>query len=213
MNPPPARIWRNPRRWVAPACTILVLMAGCFGPPPPPVVTVLPSYDLIDRHGEPFGTEQLAGQVYVANFFFTRCTTMCPMLTNSMSKLLRRYREGGIEGIRLVSISVDGAHDTPDQLAAYAERHEIETEAWSLLTGPPEQVRPLVLEGFRLPLGDRQEDEQGMMDIAHAERLVLVDRWGQVRGYYGSHASGLDELFRRSLHVLEEKRRPPPPAS
>ncbi len=128
MNPPLARIWRSPTLWAAPARLILVLMAGCFGPPPPPVMTVLPSYDLIVSRGEPFGTEQLSGQVYVANFFFTRCTSVCPMLTNSMSKLLRRYREGGIEGIRLVSISVNGAHDTPDQLAAYAERYEIETE-------------------------------------------------------------------------------------
>jgi protein SCO1/2 len=175
-------------------------------------MTVLPSYDLIDSRAEPFGSEQLAGNVYVANFFFTRCTTVCPMLTSSMSKLLRRYREGGVDGIRLVSISVDGAYDTPDQLAAYAERFEIETESWSLLTGPPEQVRPLVIEGFRLPLGDRHEDERGM-DIAHAGRLVLVDRWGQVRGYYASDASGLDELFRRSQHVLEEKHRPPPQTS
>ncbi len=213
MSPPPARTGRDPYRWAASACTILVLMAGCFGPAPPPVLTVLPSYDLIDSRGEPFGTEQLAGQVYVANFFFTRCTSVCPMLMNSMSKLLRRYREGGIEGIRLVSISVDGEHDKPDQLAAFAERNKIETEAWSLLTGPAEQVRPLVLEGFRLPLGDWQQDEQGLMDIAHAGRLVLVDRWGQVRGYYASNASGLAELFERSQHLLAEKHRPAPPAS
>ncbi len=213
MNPALARLWRGPYLWAVPAWLILVQTAGCFGPPPPPVMTVLPSYDLIDSRGEPFGTEQLAGQVYVANFFFTRCQSVCPMLMNSMSKLQRRYREGGIEGIHLVSISVDGEHDTPDQLAAYAERYKLGTEAWSLLTGPPEQVRPLVVEGFLLPLGDRQEDEQGLMDIAHAGRLVLVDRWGQVRGYYGSDASGLDEVFKRSQHVLEEKHRPPPPAS
>ena len=213
MNPRLALIWRSPYLWAATAWLILVPMAGCFEPPPPPVMTVLPSYDLIDSSGEPFGTEQLAGQVYVANFFFTRGTSVCPMLTNSMSKLQRRYSEGGIEGIRLVSISVDGAHDTPDQLAEYAERYEIETEAWSLLTGPPEQVRPLVLEGFRLPLGDRQEDEPGLMDIAHASRLVLVDRWGRVRGYYGSDASGLEALLNGSQKVLEEKHRPPPPAS
>ncbi len=212
MNPPLVRSWPSSYLWAHPAWLSLVLMAGCFGPPPPPVMTVLPSYNLIDSRAEPFGTEQLAGQVYVANFFFTRCTTVCPMLTNSMSKLLRRYREGGVDGIRLVSISVDGAYDTPDQLAAYAERFEIETEVWSLLTGPPEQVRPLVVKGFRLPLGDRHEDERGM-DIAHAGRLVLVDRWGQVRGYYASDASGLNELFKRSQHVLEEKHRPPPQTS
>ena len=213
MNPPLARIPRSRCLWAAPGLWILALLAGCFGPPAPPVLSVLPSYDLTDSRGEPFGTEQLAGQVYVANFFFTRCTSVCPMLTNSMSKLQRRYREGGIGEIRLVSISVDGAHDTPEQLAAYAERHAIETESWSLLTGPREQVRPLAFEGFLLPLGDPQEDARGLMDIGHASRLVLVDRWGQVRGYYDGSASGLDELFERSQHVLEEKQRPPPRAS
>ena len=213
MNPPLARIRRSPYLWVAPVGWIVVVMAGCFAPPALPVVKVLPSYDLVDSRGESFGTEQLAGQVYVANLFFTRCTNVCPILTNSLLRLQRRYREDGIGEIRLVSISVDGEHDTPDQLAAYAARHEIETESWSLLTGPREQVRTLAIEGFRLALGDRQEDEQGLIDIAHAGRLVLVDRWGQVRGYYDGSGSSLDELLERSQRVLEEKQRPPPQAS
>jgi len=213
VNPLYAHIRRRPHLWAAPTWLFVGLMAGCSGPPAPPVLTLLPSYDLIDSRGEPFGSKQLAGQVYVANLFFTRCTNVCPMLMTSISTLRDRYSERGIAGIRLVSISVDGAHDTPDQLATYAKRFEIEPETWSLLTGPPEQVRPLVLEGFRLPLGDRQEDEQGMMQIAHAGRLVLVDRWGQVRGYYASDASGLDEIFVRSLHLLNEQQRPAPPGS
>ena len=165
MNPPLARIRRSPYLWVTPVGWIVVVMAGCFAPPALPVVQVLPSYDLVDSRGESFGTEQLAGQVYVANLFFTRCTSVCPILTNSLLRLQRRYREDGIGEIRLVSISVDGEHDTPDQLAAYAARHEIESESWSLLTGPREQVRTLAIEGFRLALGDRQEDEQGLIDI------------------------------------------------
>ena len=70
-----------------------------------------------------------------------------------------------------------------------------------------------MVEGFLLPLGDRQEDERGLMDIAHAGRLVLVDRWGQVRGYYDGSASGLDELFEGSRRVLEENHRQSPRAS
>lgn len=213
MNPPLARVLRTRDLRRAPTWWVLALMVSCFGAAAPPVLVVLPSFDLTDSRGEAFGSEQLAGQVYVANFFFTRCTSVCPVLTNSMSELQRRYREDGIGEIRLVSISVDGAHDTPDQLARYAERHAIETESWSLLTGPREQVRPLVVEGFLLPLGDRQEDERGLMDIAHAGRLVLVDRWGQVRGYYDGSASGLDELFEGSRRVLEENHRQSPRAS
>ena len=129
-----------------------------------------------------------------------------------MSSLQRRYQASGIGGIRLVSISVDGAHDTPEQLAAYAERHEIDTGSWSLLTGPRAQVRTLAVEGFLLPFGDLQEDEQGLIDIAHAGRIVLIDRWGQVRAYFDGSKSSLDELFEQSQHVLAEKDRPSPRA-
>lgn len=205
-------VWRNLYLWAVLAFLILVPI-GCplLRLEPPPVTAVLPNYELIDTEGQPFGTEQLAGQVYVASFFFTRCTSICPMLTRSMSSLLRRYREQGIDGIHLVSISVDGEYDTPEQLSEYARRHEIDRETWTLLTGTPEQLRVLLIEGFLVPLGRPEEDEDGVLDIAHAGRLVLVDAWGQVRGYYGSDERGLDEVFRHSQLVLAEERRPPPP--
>lgn len=177
-------------------------------PPPPPVLGALPDFELTDSRGRPFGTEQLAGCVYLANFFFTRCTTVCPALTRSMSSLLPRYRERGVDGIHLVSISVDGQHDTPEKLSEFASRHAIDPQGWTLLTGTPDQLRALLIEGFRVPLGRPVTDERGLMDIAHAERLVLVDRRGRVRGYYGSDDHGLDELFQSSLHVLEDG--PPP---
>ena len=199
-------------KWAVLACSIIVPI-GCSEPPAPPVMAVLPDYELIDSQRRPFGTEQLAGQVYVANFFFTRCKTMCPMLTRSMSSLLRRYREQDVDGIHLVSISVDGDYDTPEQLSAYAGRHAIDAEAWTLLTGTPEQLRALVIEGFRVPLGRPEEDEHGLMDIAHAGRLVIVDGSGRVRGYHGSDERGLDEVFQRSQLVLAEERPPPQPRS
>ena len=98
--------------WAVLAC-LMIVPIGCSGPPAPPVMAVLPDYELIDSQSRLFGTEQLAGRVYVANFFFTRCTTMCPMLTRSMSSLLRRYREQDIDGIHLVSISVGSHHQHP----------------------------------------------------------------------------------------------------
>jgi protein SCO1/2 len=196
--------------WAVLACLIIVPI-GCSDLSPPPVMAVLPNYELIDSQRRPFGSEHLAGRVYVANFFFTRCTTMCPMLTRSMSSLLRRYREQELDGIHLVSISVDGEYDTPKRLSEYAERHAIDAEAWTLLTGTPEQLRALVVEGFRVPLGGPEEDEHGLMDIAHAGRLVLVDGSGQVRGYHGSDERSLDEIFRRSQLVLAEEHPPRPP--
>ena len=63
-----------------------------------------------------------------------------------------------------------------------------------------------------LPFGDLQEDEQGLIDIVHAGRIVLIDRWGQVRAYYDGSKSSLDALFEQSQHVLAEKHRPSPRA-
>jgi protein SCO1/2 len=82
-------------------------------PEPPPVLGRLPAWELIDQDGRSFGSEDLAGTVYVANFFFTSCVAICPALMHSMARLQERYVKAGVEGIRQVSISVDPEVDTP----------------------------------------------------------------------------------------------------
>jgi protein SCO1/2 len=71
------------------------------------------------------------------------------------------------------------------------------------VTGSTDEIRTLVVDGFRLALGPREQMED-IVDIAHSGRLVLVDGQGRIRGYYDSDAAGLDEVFHRSVHVLRE---------
>ena len=172
-------------------------------PAPPPVLGPVPEFRLTASGGEAFGTAELEGQVYVANFFFTRCVSICPLLTAAMGRLQQRYDEAGIEGIRLVSISVDPEYDTPERLREYGEERGVDPRRWNLLTGEAEAIRRLVVEGFRTPLGEPQTNG-GLMDIAHSGKLVLVDGGGAIRGYYDSDPTGLDEIFHRSRHVLPE---------
>lgn len=175
-------------------------------PEPPPVLLTLPEWSLTDSEGRPFGSAELRGEVYVASFFFTRCTSICPLIMKAVSRLQSAYRERGIEGIRLVSITVDPEHDTPEVLREYAEKIQAEPARWTLLTGDLEAIRALLEDGFKVPVGEGTT-ATGVFDIAHTGKLVLVDREGRIRGYYDIDDMGLDEVFHRSRHVLAETSR------
>lgn len=202
-------VLRSPFLWAfAVGCVLVTMMRPMlrFEPAPPPVLGTLPEFSLVDAQGEPFGSEDLRGSVWVANFFFTRCTTVCPAVMASVARLSERYREDGVEGIRLVSISVDPDHDTPERLREKAPALGADLRRWVLLTGPADAIRSLSQKGFELAAGEPETTPEGIMDVVHSGKLVLVDGSGNVRGYYGSDPEGLDEVFHRSLRVLREAR-------
>jgi len=176
-------------------------------PEPPPVLGQVPDFSLVDQDGRPFGSAELRGRVYIASFFFTRCPSICPMLMQSVKRLQDGYREKGIDGIRLVSVSVDPEHDTPERLGAYGEDLGADPARWALLTGELEAIRALASDGFKVPVGSPEAGPGGLVDIAHTGKLVLVDPEGGIRGYYDTDRMGLDEVFHRAQHVLREKRR------
>jgi protein SCO1/2 len=175
-------------------------------PPPPPVLRQLPAFELVDQNHKTFSLSDLQDQVWVVNFIFTRCGSICPILTHQMAGLQGRYETYGFDEIKLLSISVDPEYDTPDVLKEYAELNGADPGRWTFLTGDLEAVRALVIEGFATAMGDHVENEAGMMDIAHTGKFVIVDPQGAIRGYYDSDQEGLDEVYHRSRHVLNESR-------
>lgn len=179
-------------------------------PEPPPVLFQLPEFSLVGADGKAYGSAELRGQVYVASFFFTSCRSICPAIMHGMGRLQAGFKERNIEGIRLVSISVDPEHDTPEVLSAYAKELGVDPGRWTLLTGDPEQVRRLVVEGFKTPVVAPPPQGARPIDIAHTGKLVLVDGGGRVRGYYDSDEMGLDEVFNRAQHVLRQQREAAP---
>lgn len=149
-----------------------------------PILGELPAFSLTDQHGRTFGTEQLAGKVWIANFIFTRCPTVCPVFTRTLAGVQDRMRHVA-PAIRLVSFSVDPDHDTPEVLAEYARKHRASPRMWTFLTGAPEDIRRTVRDGLKVALED-----QGMVgdvpDILHGTHFVLVDQRSRIRGYYAS---------------------------
>jgi protein SCO1/2 len=163
------------------------LLGGCRAPEPPVLGTV-PPFELTERSGAAVRDADLAGSVWIAGFVFTRCPDVCPALTAHMRALQQALANGA--PVRLVSFSVDPAHDTPEVLRGYAERAGAEP-GWLFLTGSRDAIATLLRDGFRLAFAD---DGPPAAPITHSDRLVLVDRELRIRGYY--HGRDPDDLAR-----------------
>lgn len=155
------------------------------------ILAKLPAFALTERSGAVVGPAELAGAPWVADFVFTRCRMSCPLLTGRMRELAARLPEGS--RARLVSISVDPEHDTPEVLRRYAAEQGAD-ERWLFLTGPRAELRALVRDGFLLPVEDQPDNAE--MPVLHSDRFVLVDAAGRIRGFYSPLESGeLDRLL------------------
>lgn len=179
-------------------------------PPPPPVLSTLPAFELTDQAGQPFGTRELTGKVWVADFIFTACATACPTLTQQMANIQQRAKQLGPD-FHLVSFTVDPERDTPPRLAEYAARFKADPHKWSFLTGPLGKVEAAVIDGFKVGV-DRHKTADDFWDIVHGEHLVLVDRHLNIRGYYELSADGVDKLLAAVGRVVNEGPGDPPPA-
>ncbi|WP_437681245.1 SCO family protein [Sorangium sp. So ce131] len=161
---------------------------------PPALRLPLPAFELTDQRGQRFGLEQLRGRVWIADFIFTTCPTVCPKLTARMKEIQREGRGLG-DALHLVTFTVDPENDTPEVLAAYAAAQGLDLDRWTLLTGPLDQIESTIVKGFKIAMG-KQESSPGLFSIFHGERLVLVDKEGVIRGYYEANDEGIDAILR-----------------
>lgn len=203
------RLLRNPFLWAA-LCAVIALpilrIRMSRVPAPPELLGKLPRFSLTDQEGKRVGSAELAGKVWVANFIFTTCKSICPKLTATMRALRERFAREQIE-VLSISLSVDPENDTPPVLKAYAEKHGADLARWRFLTGPEQEVRALIVGGFKAHMGKKAVTSDNLIDIAHAPYFVLVDGEGGIRGYYQPTETGIDEVFHRAQHVLREARR------
>src|SRR5437867_474496 len=121
-------------------------------PPPLPLLGTISDFTLSDQRGERFGSGELRGKVWVADFIFTRCPTECPLLTERMGKIQHRARNLG-NAFQLVSFTVDPEWDTPARLDAYARAHRASPRMWAFLSGPYDVIRHAVVDGMKIGIG------------------------------------------------------------
>ncbi len=160
----------------------------------------VPSFQLTNQNGQSFGSPQLAGKIWIADFVYTTCPGPCPMISSRMSELQKPLEK---TDVHLISFSVDPQKDTPEVLRRYAERLQAEPRRWDFLTGPKSAIYKLSHDDFKLAISDGSE-AQGIP--VHSTRMALVDRHGQIRGYYeATEADAVTKLVADTNHLLREQ--------
>ena len=156
---------------------------------------VVPAFTLTDERGHEFTEEALRGHPTIIDFVFTRCDTICPIVSARMEELQERILDRRAESIKILSITVDPAYDTPEKLAAYAERFHARPDKWRFVTGPVDKVRALVEGPFMNLMRNEGLTPSGAPSISHNGHFVLVDGDLHIRGLYDSNdIQRLEEL-------------------
>lgn len=169
----------------------------------PPALFKSPEFSFKAHTGDMVSKATLSGQPYVANFIFTTCRTVCPLLT---SKMVRLQRELPGVNVRFVSFSVDPEHDTAARLADYAKQWNPNETRWSLLETTPEGLADLA-RGFHITA---ERTDGGLDKVMHSAVFVLVDGYGVVRGVYDSEDSAEFKMLAKNVRTLVGATPPPP---
>jgi protein SCO1/2 len=174
----------------------------------------VPDFTFIERSGRKVSLADLKGKVWVTQFFYTDCRDTCPLIVPQMGLLHLDYLNAPEfrSAVRFVSITVDPEHDAPQVLAKFADRFSADPELWLFLTGDKATIVRLAQEGFKLGIGEQKNSAEvtkktgEAKELFHSNRLILVDRKGQIRGYYsGIEAEAMVRLRRDLRTLLQEQ--------
>jgi protein SCO1/2 len=188
---------------IAAGLLLAALLAGCGKSPELPRVAQVPAFELRDQDGARVTRESLRGRVWVANFMFTSCPDVCPILTAKMAGVRTRL-VGDRVPVRIVSFTVDPQTDTPEVLKQYARERSADFEDWRFLTGPLDEIKRVIVEGFKQGMSPQPAQAGQPQSILHGSHFVLVDADLYIRGYYASDGDGLLRLA-RDARILAER--------
>ena len=172
----------------------LCVLVACIQPKPLPIMGSVPEFQLTSETGQTFDSHVLDGHVWVADFVYTTCTGPCPMMSSKM-RLIQDQTATEMGDVRLVSITVDPAHDTPPVLAEYAKHFKQDPARGVFLTGEAAQLNDIGLNGFKMNSVDGS--------MTHSTRFALIDRQRRIRGYYMTGEDGFLPSLMHDIRQLE----------
>lgn len=141
----------------------------------------IPPFQFTDQDGKLFGDKDLQGKIYVANFFFTSCPSICPAMQTLMKKVQDTDDFKKLNDFRMVSFTVDPEHDSVSVLKEYAQKIKADSGRWYFLTGDKKVIYDLAYQGF---LVNAMEDPTAPGGFLHSDMMLLIDREKHIRGIY-----------------------------
>ncbi len=164
-------------------------------------------FRMTNQLGQQVSLKDMEGKVLLVDFFFTSCPTICPTLTKNLRKIQSAYVKND-SLLQILSFSVDPVRDSVARLRKYGYDYQVNPDNWWLLTGDKKEIYDLARHEFFVSV---TEGDGGPDDFVHTEKLVLIDKNRNIRGYY----NGLDSNAIRqcasdiaTLHLEKERKRP-----
>ena len=159
------------------------------------------SFSFQNQDGKAVSLESLKGQVWVADFIFTNCETICPPMTSHMAELQKQMEEENLQA-RIVSFSVDPENDTPEKLKKFAANYPLNFQNWDFLTGySQEEIEKFALKSFKSIVKKPEDEDQ----VIHQSSFYLVDQNGKVvKDYDGAKNTPYDEII-ADIKTLENR--------
>jgi protein SCO1/2 len=148
-------------------------------------------FELINQNGDTITQENYKNKIYVADFFFTRCMTICPVMTTNIGKLQEVFLNN--KDVMFLSHSVTPVIDSVSVLRAYADKKGVIDSKWNITTGNKKHIYKLARKSYFAVL---DEGDGGLQDFVHTENFMLIDKDRQIRGYYdGTDLKDIDRLI------------------
>lgn len=155
---------------------------------------------LINQNGDIITQDNYHDKIYIADFFFTRCQTICPIMTINMSELQLRYKND--PDIMFLSHSVTPFIDSVAVLRKYADEKGVIDGKWNLVTGDKTHIYNLARKSYFAVL---DEGDGGAQDFIHTEQFILVDKKKQIRGFYdGTDKEEMNRIF-EDIEILKKE--------
>ena len=146
----------------------------------------VPAYSFTNQNGETITNEDFLGKVYVVEFFFTTCPTICPIMNRNLVEVQNHFKD--FENFGVASFTINPKVDTPQVLKAYADHYGITNPNWHLMTGNEDAIYKLANEGFNLYTAKDETVEGG---FEHSGNFALIDKEGYIRSRKDSFGNPL----------------------
>ncbi|AMM93504.1 SCO family protein [Peribacillus simplex] len=188
-------------RMAAMGASILLLLTACGSNGVPDAKNWdLEDFSYIDQKGKAFSKSDLKGKVWVADFIFTSCKTVCLPMTSNMTKLQQQLKDEGISDVEFVSFSVDPEIDKPDVLKKYGDQFNVDYSNWHFLTGyGQEEIEQFARDNFKLIVKKPETGDQ----VIHGTSFFLIDQKGKImKDYTGLQDIPFDEIIKH-IKILQ----------
>ena len=157
-------------------------------------------FKLTNQNGEIITQKEYDDKIYIADFFFTTCPTICPKMTQNMANIQAQILDD--PQVKLLSFSVTPKIDSVAQLKRYAIEKGVLDRKWNLLTGDKKEIYALARKSF---LAVKEDGDGGAFDMIHTENFILVDPEKRIRGFYdGTDPAAMDELMEDIVILKQE---------